>query len=91
MCEELHNLIDTYKEMLKKIGGPSLVEKLLSGTDFLCEERVMADQLPPRFKVHKIELYDGTINLVEYMKKFTAKITIHGYSGEIACRLSPSP
>lgn len=50
---------------------------------------VMAAPLPLKFKVPQIEMYDGFKDNIEHLESFKAHITLHGFSGEVACRAFP--
>ncbi|XP_040996211.1 uncharacterized protein LOC121242412 [Juglans microcarpa x Juglans regia] len=49
----------------------------------------MAIPLPPKFKVPSIDLYDGSKDPVEHLETFKTHMTLHGFSGEIACMTFP--
>lgn len=49
MHKELRNLKEKYKEMVRKIGTSSLVDKLLTSSGLLYSEEVMVIPLPPKF------------------------------------------
>lgn len=51
MCDELKGMAEKYDEMVRKLGGPSLVERLLNKTDMPYSERVMVVSFMPKFKV----------------------------------------
>lgn len=89
MYQNLHHLVDKYKEMVKKIGTPSSLNTLLSGTDLPYSTEIMAVPLPSKFKVPQIKLYNGSRDPVKHLKTLKAHMTLYEFSGEIACQAFP--
>lgn len=85
MYDELKELVRKYKEMTKRIGGPSWMECLLNQTDMLYSERVMAIPISPKFKVPQVDIYDRFKDFVDHLENFKAHITFHGFLSEIMC------
>lgn len=55
---ELHNLIDKYEEMARKMGASSSMDQLLTSTDLPYNAKVMAMPLPPKFRVAQMDMFD---------------------------------
>lgn len=88
MHQDLRNLMDKY-EMAKRIGTSSSIDHLLNNTDLPYNAEIMMVPFQPKFKVLKIELYDGSENPIEHLETFKAHMTLHGFPGEIVCQTFP--
>lgn len=71
--------------MAKRMGGSSFVDQLLTSTDLPYSAEVMATSLPPKFKVAQMEMYDRSKDPLEHLETFKVHMTLHGFSGKIAC------
>lgn len=49
----------------------------------------MSVSLSPKFKVSKVENYDGSQDPIDHRKTFKAHIMLHDYTNEIACQTFP--
>lgn len=69
MHNDLHNCMDKYEEMDKKIGTLSFVDSLLSSIDLPYDGIVMEIiPLRPKFKVPSIKLCDGLKDPIKHLK-----------------------
>lgn len=73
---KLRELGDKYAEMAKRRGTPSTRYQLLVNTDLPYSVGVMSVPLSPKFKVHQMEVYDGSKDPLEHLEMFKAHITL---------------
>jgi hypothetical protein len=52
-------------------------------------ERVRAYTMPDKFKMPRVEKYDGSRDLQAHLEAFREHIILHGTSDKIACRAFP--
>ncbi|XP_042944641.1 uncharacterized protein LOC122278527 [Carya illinoinensis] len=57
--------------------------------DLPYSDEVMPVLLPPRFKVPQIDMYNGYRDPVDHLENFKAYMTLHDFSGKVACRALP--
>lgn len=81
---KLHNLAKKYKEVVKRIGGSTSVDRLISGIDLPYNVRVMIVTMPPWLKVSPKDVYNGVTDSVEYLENVNAHMTLHGYLIEVS-------
>lgn len=81
---ELKELAEKYIEIEKRMKGPSLVQNLLNQIDQPCTKRVMTISLSQKFKVSRMEMYDGSKDLIDHLDNFKTQIMLHNFEGEIA-------
>jgi hypothetical protein len=88
----MKDLEDKYTRMLRRMDGEDLE---LTAWDMLEDEslpftgRVKAYPMPDKFKMPRIEKYDGNGDPQEHLKAFREHLVLHGTPNEIVCRAFP--
>lgn len=85
--DELCSLVDKYEKMAQKMEGSSSFEQLLNHTNLPYSVEVKVVPLPLKLAASKIDMCDGSQDPVDHLENFKAHITLHGFPGEIACRV----
>jgi hypothetical protein len=67
----------------------SVTEDLMQHTNLPFTDRVMRYPLPNRFKVPRVDKYDGSGDPTDHMESFRAHIILHDTPDEIFCRAFP--
>jgi hypothetical protein len=68
--------------------GQLVAENLGSNTNLPFTDRLMSFSFPDKFKVPRVDRYDGSGDLSDHMEGFRAHL-IHSTPDEIACRAFP--
>lgn len=50
--------MDKYEEIVRQMSASSSVDQLLTSTDLPYNAEVMVMSLPPKFRVHQMEMYN---------------------------------
>lgn len=77
---DLHDLMDKYEKMARKIGS-SLMDHQLSTIDLPYSAGVMVVLVSPNSKLLQIELYDGSKDSIEHLKMLKIHMVFHGFLG----------
>jgi hypothetical protein len=88
----MKDLEDKYTRMVHRIDGedPKLTAwDMLEDESLPFIERVKAYPMPDKFKMPRIEKYDGNGDPQEHFKSFREYLVLHGTPDEIACRAFP--
>jgi hypothetical protein len=89
---KMKDLEDKYARMLRRIDGedPELTAwDMLEDESLPFTERVKAYPMPDKFKMPRIEKYDGNGDPQEHLEAFREHLILHGTPDEIACRAFP--
>jgi hypothetical protein len=89
---KMKDLEDKYTRMLRRMDGedPKLMAwDMLEDESLLFTGRVKAYPMPDKFKMPRIEKYDGNGDPQEHLGAFREHIVLHGTPDEIACRAFP--
>jgi hypothetical protein len=88
----MKDLDDKYARILRRMDGE---DQELTAWDMLEDEslpfteRVKAYPMPDKFKMPRIEKYDGNGDPQEHLEAFREHLILHGTPDEIACRAFP--
>jgi hypothetical protein len=88
----MKDLEDKYSRILRRINGEDLelmAWDMLEDENLPFIERVKAYPMPDKFKMPRIEKYDGGGDLQAHLEAFREHIILHGTLDEIACRAFP--
>lgn len=55
-------------------------------TDPPFREHIMLEPLPKHFKMTQLEIYDGSINLVDHVDNFKSLMLLHKATNGVLCR-----
>lgn len=77
------------KRWKKKDGHVVISRQLLTSTGLPYNVEVMAVPLPPKFQVPLMDMYDRTRDPFKHLETFKAHMSLHGFTGEVACRPFP--
>lgn len=86
MHHELHNLMDKYEKMAKRMGASSLVDQLLTSIDFPYSVEVIVMPLPSKSLVPQTKMYDRCKDSLEHLETLKNHMILHKFTGEITCR-----
>jgi hypothetical protein len=89
---KMKDLEDKYTRMLRRMDGedPGLMAwDMLEDESLPFTRRVKAYPMPDKFKMPRIEKYDGNGDPQEHLEAFREHIVLHGTPDEIACRAFP--
>jgi hypothetical protein len=89
---KMKDLKDKYTRMLRRMDGenPELMAwDMLEDESLPFTGRVKAYPMPDKFKMPRIEKYDGNGDPQEHLEAFREHIVLHGTPDEIACRAFP--
>jgi hypothetical protein len=89
---KMKDLEDKYTRMLRRMDGedPELMAwDMLEDESLPFTGRVKAYPMPDKFKMPRIEKYDGNGDPQEHLEAFREHIVLHGTPDEIACRAFP--
>jgi hypothetical protein len=89
---KMKDLEDKYSRILRRMNGedPKLMAwDMLEDEDLPFTERVKAYPIPNKFKMPRIEKYDGSGDPQAHLEAFRESIILHGTPDEIACRAFP--
>jgi hypothetical protein len=89
---KMKELEDKYTRMLRRMDGedPELMAwDMLEDESLPFTGRVKAFPMPDKFKMPRIEKYDGNGDPQEHLEAFREHIILHGTPDEIACRAFP--
>jgi hypothetical protein len=88
----MKDLEDKYSRILRRINGedPKLMAwDMLKDENLPFTERVKKFPMPNKFKMPRIEKYDGSGDPQAHLKAFREHIILHGTPDEIACKAFP--
>jgi hypothetical protein len=88
----MKDLEDKYSRILRRINGedPELLAwDMLEDDNLLLTGRVKRFRMPDKFKMPRIEKYDGSGDSQAHLEAFRQHIILHGTPDEIACRAFP--
>jgi hypothetical protein len=88
----MKDLEDKYARMLRRMDGedPELMAwDMLEDESLPFTGRVKAYPMPDKFKMPRIEKYDGNGDPQEHLEAFREHLILHGTPDEIACRAFP--
>jgi hypothetical protein len=88
----MKDLEDKYSRILRRINGedPELLAwDMLEDDNLLFTGRVKRFRMPDKFKMPRIEKYDGSGDSQAHLEAFREHIILHGTPDEIACRAFP--
>jgi hypothetical protein len=89
---KMKDLEDKYTRMLCRMDGedPELTAwDMLENESLPFTERVKAYPMPDKFKMPRIEKYDGSGDPQDHLEAFREHLILHGTLDEIACRAFP--
>jgi hypothetical protein len=89
---KMKDLEDKYARMLRRIDGedPELTAwDMLEDESLPFIERVKTYPMQDKFKMPRIEKYDGNGDSQEHLEAFREHLILHGTPNEIACRAFP--
>jgi ribonuclease HI len=89
---KMKDLEDKYTRMLRRMEGedPKLMAwDMLEDESLPFTEHVKAYPMPDKFKMPRIEKYNGSGDPQDHLEAFREHITLHGTPNEIACRAFP--
>jgi hypothetical protein len=89
---KMKDLEDKYTRMLRRMDGedPKLMAwDMLEDESLPFTERVKAYPMPDKFKMPRIEKYNGSGDPQDHLEAFREHIILHGTPDEIACRAFP--
>jgi hypothetical protein len=89
---KMKDLEDKYTRMLRRMDGedPGLMTwDMLEDESLPFTGLVKAYPMPDKFKMPRIEKYDGNGDPQEHLEAFREHIVLHGTPDEIACRAFP--
>jgi hypothetical protein len=89
---KMKDLEDKYSRILCQMEGehPELTAwDMLEDESLPFTERVKAYPMPDKFKMPRIEKYDGSEDPQDHLKAFREHLILHGTPDEIACRAFP--
>jgi hypothetical protein len=89
---KMKDIEDKYSRMLRRMDGedPGLTAwDMLEDESLLFTERVKAYPMPDKFKMPRIEKYDGSEDPQDHLEAFREHLILHGTLDEIACRDFP--
>jgi hypothetical protein len=89
---KMKDLEDKYTRMLRRMDGedPELTAwDMLEDESLPFTEQVKAYPMPDKFKMPRIEKYDGSGDPQDHLEAFREHLVLHGTPDEIACRAFP--
>jgi hypothetical protein len=89
---KMKDLEDKYSWILRRMNGEDLklmAWDMLEDENLPFTERVKAYPIPDKFKMPRIEKYDGSGDPQAHLEAFRESIILHGTPDEIACRAFP--
>jgi hypothetical protein len=89
---KMKDLEDKYSRILRRMNGEDLklmTWDMLEDENLPFTERVKAYPIPDKFKMPRIEKYDGSGDPQAHLEAFRESIILHGTPDEIACRAFP--
>jgi hypothetical protein len=89
---KMKDLEDKYAWMLRRMDGedPGLTAwDMLEDESLSFTDRVKAYPMPDKFKMPRIEKYDGSEDPQDHLEAFREHLILHGTPDEIACRAFP--
>ena len=88
----MKDLKEKYTQILRQMDGKDpkmMVWEMLDDENLPFFEHVRAYTLPDKFKMPRVEKYDGSEDPQAHLEAFREHIVLHGTLDEIACRAFP--
>ena len=89
---EVKDLKRKYDAMARQVNGDEaklIAKEILEDTHLPFSERVMTFPMSDKFKMPRIEKYNGSGYLTEHVENFREHLILHGTPDEIACKAFP--
>ncbi|XP_065616943.1 uncharacterized protein LOC136062143 [Quercus suber] len=85
--DQMRRVMDEMRENMRKTNP---VEDLVHRTNSPFVASINAHPLPPKFKMHSLDSYDGTWDPFDHIATFKTTMHLQGVSDEIMCRAFPT-
>lgn len=84
--KEMDQMRKVMAEMRENMRKTNLVEDLVHRTDSPFTASVNGHPLPPKFKMHSLDSYDGARDPFDHIETFKTTMHLQGVPDEIMCR-----
>ena len=87
--EEMDQMKKVMEEMKENMRRANPIEDLVHRTDSPFTASINGHPLPPKFKMHSLDSYDGTRDPFDHIAIFKTTMHLQGVLDEIMCRAFP--